>query len=144
MKDTEIQYSLETLCALTSIPQRTIRFYIQKGLVPRPEGAKKGSYYTERHLEVLLAIKRWQQAGLSLARIEELLAEQADPETLGVPPRARKSAGSVQVWSHIHIADGVELQLEPHQAGLSPEQIRELCQHVVSAYRHVTKEPQSN
>ncbi len=140
MKDTEIQYSLETICALTSIPRRTIRFYIQKGLVPRPEGAKKGSYYTERHLEVLLAIKRWQQAGLSLARIEELLAEQADPETLGVlPPRARKSAGSVGVWSHIHIADGVELQVQPHQAGLSPEQIRKLFQHVVSAYRQVSR-----
>ena len=37
--------TLEALAACTEVPQRTIRYYIQRGLVPRPHGEKKGAYY---------------------------------------------------------------------------------------------------
>ena len=50
------KFSLEELSELTGISRRTIRFYIQKGLMNGPEGEKRGAYYTTEHLEDLLRI----------------------------------------------------------------------------------------
>jgi len=124
--------TLDDLAALTGVTARTVRFYIQQGLVSRPEGAKRGAFYVRRHVEQLLMIRRWTDAGLSLDRIRELVAgAPEDP-----PPRAAKP-GTVEVWSRVTLADGLELQLEPSRAGLSPEQVRALVRAVTEAYRAV-------
>ena len=62
-------YSLQELAALVELPERTVRYYIQLGLVDRPEGETRAARYGERHLEQLLEIRKWQRAGLSLERI---------------------------------------------------------------------------
>jgi DNA-binding transcriptional MerR regulator len=131
------RYSIDELCSLADTPRRTVRFYIQQGLLDRPEGQRRGAYYTQRHLEQLLFIARWREAGLSLERIGALRHEQQEPEDLA--PRRRP--GSVEVWSHLAVAPGVELQLEPNRAGLSPEQVRTLFQRVMAAYREVVERP---
>ena len=51
-----------------------------------------------------------------------------------MPPRR---AGTVEVWSHLVISDGVELNLEPSRAGLSPEQIRAFFRAVTQAYEQI-------
>ena len=51
-----------------------------------------------------------------------------------MPPRPR-AAGTVEVWSHLVVADGVELTLEPGRAGLSPEEAREFFRGVLALYR---------
>ena len=58
LMETKKKFSLEELSELTGISRRTIRFYIQKGLMNGPEGEKRGAYYTTEHLEDLLRIKR--------------------------------------------------------------------------------------
>lgn len=126
------KFTLEELAALVGLPRRTVRYYIQCGLIERPHGAGKGAYYTQRHLEHLLLLRRWQMAGLSLERIGELLRG-ADR----VPPPAPRRAGTVEVWSHLVVAEGVELALEPGRAGLSPEQTRALFRAVTQAYAEV-------
>lgn len=88
----------------------------------------------ERHLEQLLEIRKWQRAGLSLERIRELM-QQTGQEPV-VPPRPR-GAGTLEVWSHLVIDDGIELTIEPSRAGLSPEQVRELVEGVVAVFRQV-------
>lgn len=132
----EQEFSITDLCALTDLSTRTVRFYIQQGLVARPQGEKKGAKYSKSHLDQLLSIKKWQAAGLSLERIKELMAE---PD-LGAVPLKPKWPGMVEVWSHMHIADGVELHVEPGRAGLSPEELREFLKVVMSAYENATKE----
>src|SRR5690242_2008341 len=57
------QFTLDELATLTGTPVRTIRFYIQQGLVPRPEGVARGAHYGPTHLEALLSISRWQKFG---------------------------------------------------------------------------------
>jgi len=69
-----LQQELHRRNARLSIPRRTTRYYIQIGLIDRPEGVGRGAHYTTRHLEQLLEIRKWQQVGLSLERIRELLA----------------------------------------------------------------------
>lgn len=124
------RFSLEELAALTNLPPRTIRFYIQEGVVDRPEGVRRGAWYHQGHLEQLLAIRRWQAAGLTLERIRELVRRRADDG--GVPPAPRRP-GDVEVWSHVALAEGLELLIEPGRAGLTPEQLRRLAAACVQA-----------
>jgi len=113
-------FTLYQLCSLTEVSKRTVRYYMQTGLVDRPIGQKKAAHYTEQHLEQLLFISKWKKSGLSLDRISELLKQQDEPEDL-LP---RKKAGDIEVRSHLTISNGVELQIEPNQAGLDSEQVR--------------------
>jgi DNA-binding transcriptional MerR regulator len=76
-------YSIDELAALAELPRRTVRYYIQQGLVDRPIGEKRAAYYTAVHLEQLLTIRKWQHAGLSLDRIREILA---GPDATLMPP----------------------------------------------------------
>jgi DNA-binding transcriptional MerR regulator len=134
--DTERSLSLDQLCILAELPRRTVRYYIQIGLVDRPIGETRAAYYTDSHLQQLLTIRKWTDAGLSLERIRELL-EGADP---AVPPPRPRKAGSVEVMSHLIVADGVELVIEPGRAGLKPEEVRNLFKRVLAAYADIIKE----
>ncbi len=126
-------FTLDEIATLADAPPRTVRYYIQIGLVERPEGIGKGASYTERHVEQLLQVRKWQLAGLSLERIGEVMKQ---PDNGPLPPAPRR-AGTVEVWSHLVVADGVEVTLEPGRAGLNPEQARAFFRGVMQAYQNI-------
>lgn len=128
------RYSIDELAALAELPRRTVRYYIQQGLVDRPIGEKRAAYYTAIHLEQLLTIRKWQNAGLSLDRIREILAG-SDAGML--PPARPRGAGTVEVWSHMVVTDGLEVTLEPGRAGLAPEEVREFFRGVSALYEQI-------
>jgi DNA-binding transcriptional MerR regulator len=130
--DPSDRYSIDELATLAGVTPRTVRFYIAQDLLDRPIGEKRGAHYGRRHLEQLLLVRRWTEAGLSLDRVRELIA--GAPED---PPRRAAPPGSVEVWSRMTLADGVELHLEPGRAGLAPEQVRALLRGVTALYRQV-------
>ena len=127
-------YSLDELCTLVELPKRTVRYYIQLGLVDRPVGETRAAHYSSRQLEQLLTIRKWSQAGVSLERIRELLSGETPP----VPPRPRAS-GTVEVWSHLVVADGIEITLEPGRAGLTTEQARAFFKGVLALHQNITR-----
>jgi len=129
----EKTYALADLCVLADLPVRTVRYYVQVGLVDRPEGETRAARYGARHLEQLLLIKKWTTAGVSLDRIRELLQGEQPP----IPPRQR-AVGSVEVCSHLTVADGIEVVIEPGRAGLSPEQVRHFIKGVMAIFDQVT------
>lgn len=100
-------YPLSELCALVDLPVRTVRYYVQQGLVGRPQGETRAARYGQLHVEQLLLIKKWSAAGLSLDRIRELLAG-TEP---GVPQRNRRP-GSVEVVNPLHWS--VKLRVKPN------------------------------
>ena len=128
-------HPLADLCVLADLPPRTVRYYVQLGLVDRPQGETRAARYGATQLEQLLLIKKWTAAGLSLERIRELLHGEQAP----VPPRAR-AVGSVEVRSHLMVADGVDLVIEPGRAGLSPEQVRQFIKGVMAVFAQVSGE----
>lgn len=130
-------YSIDELAVLAELPRRTVRYYIQQGLLDRPIGEKRSAYYTTTHLEQLLTIRKWQQAGLSLDRIREILT---NPHDGFLPPPRARGAGTVEVWSHLVVSDGLEITLEPSRAGLSPEQVREFFRSVTTLYEQIKKD----
>jgi hypothetical protein len=123
------RFSLDELCTLAGVPKRTARYYIQLGLLPRPEGDGRGAHYLSAHLDTLLRIRQLADAGVSLERIREVLS--GAPAAVPMRPRG---PGTVEVWSHLVVADGLEMQVEPGRAGLSPEQVRALFAAVSRAY----------
>ncbi len=126
-------FSSDELCQLTGFPKRTVRYYIQLGLVSRPVGEARAARYTEEHLRQLLRIKELSAAGVSLERIREVLAGGESP----VPPR-RQQPGEVRVRSHVYVAPGIEVQIDPEEAGLTPEQVRAFVKEIMHAAQDFT------
>lgn len=133
MSNIEQQHSISELCILADMPLRTLRYYVQAGLVDRPDGSTRGAKYGAKHLEQLLLIKKWSASGVSLERIRELLHGEAAP----VAAKARK-AGAIEVCSHLFVADGVEVVIEPSRASLAPEQVREFARGVMALFASIT------
>jgi DNA-binding transcriptional MerR regulator len=126
------RFSIDELSMLAGVTPRTVRYYIAEGLVDRPIGEKRGAHYVRRHLEQLLLIRRWTDAGLSLERVRELLS--GAPED---PAPRRAAPGSIEVWSRVTVADGLEIHVEPGRAALTPDQMRSLVRGISALYRQV-------
>jgi len=122
-------FSLDQLCTLADCPKRTVRYYVQLGLVDRPEGETRAARYGQRHLAQLLRVRQLSESGVSLERIREVLAGASAP----VPPRAR-APGSVQLRSHVWVAPGVELQIDPEEAGVPAERLHEFVRAVMNQW----------
>lgn len=126
-----MKFTLQQLSEKSDVPERSIRFYISKGLLPRPSGEKRAAFYTQVHLAELLRIRQWQQSGLSLEAIGELLLARREA------PVAPARPGAIEVRSHLIIADGLELAVAPERAGLTQAQVRQLFMAVQTAYAQI-------
>ena len=64
------EHSISELSDLTGIPVRTIRSYIQQGLIPGPHSLGRGATYPDTALDRLFAIKAFREVdGISLEEI---------------------------------------------------------------------------
>jgi hypothetical protein len=130
-------FSLDDICTLVDLPRRTVRYYMQLGLVDRSVGETRAAHYTSKHLHQLLRVKQLADAGVSLDRIREVMSGAEVP----VPIRPKR-AGSIQVRSHLFVAEGIEIQISPEEAGMSPEQIRAFVREVMLAADRVLTKPE--
>jgi len=94
-------YTIEELCELSGFSRRTVRYYVQQGLLDPPAGRGRGGFYFDSHLEQLLAIKGHQERGLKLSEIQKLTAEAPSPKL--EPAR--------EVWVKYPIDVGVEIHV---------------------------------
>ena len=67
------RFDLQQVCEAAGVSQRTVRYYIQQGLLPSPEARGPGSHYGAEHVDRLRVIKRWQRQHLPLAEIRRRL-----------------------------------------------------------------------
>jgi DNA-binding transcriptional MerR regulator len=130
-------YSLNEIATLAGLSGRTVRYYIELGLVDRPDGETRAATYGPRHLERLVQIRKWQESGLSLDEIREAIEHGRRPTSAA---RTSDGPGSVQVWSRLVVADGIELHIEPGRARLKAEEVRALFRQVLRAYEMIRKE----
>ena len=102
------RYSIDELADLGGVSRRTVRFYVQEGLLPAPLGVGRGSHYDRTHLERLLAVKAEQEAGRSLDEIRA--GRRPSRADLG---HAAAPAVSIPrgVWRRLDLAPGVELHV---------------------------------
>lgn len=76
----EVKLTLKELAKAAEISERTIRYYIQEGVLPPPLGAGPGSYYGLEHLTRLSLVRRLKVTLMSLSQIKQLLAELSPDE----------------------------------------------------------------
>jgi len=133
---------IDDLCRLTGLTRRTVRFYIQKGLLEKPFGEKKGAWYSQEHLERLVRIRQLSASGLSLDAVARLLDDSAD----GGGSASISLPGAVSVKSHITVARGIEVVVSPEQAQMRPEQLRRFIRLLAEAYQEAVQDdqPKSN
>lgn len=131
---TEKTFTLDELCTLTDLSKRTVRYYMQLGLVDRPIGETRAAHYASRHLDQLLRVKQLSDAGVSLERIREVMTGGETP----VPARPRRP-GAIEVRSHLFVAPGLEIQISPEEAGMTPEQVRAFVREVMQAAQRVMR-----
>lgn len=111
MADTE-RLHIDELASLGGVSRRTVRFYVQRGLLPGPEGAGRGAGYTPAHLERLVRIRDLQAAGVPLTAIAEVLEG-------GTVPSAPRRPRAVHALV-FELAPGVLLQV---QSGALPDAV---------------------
>ena len=73
MDDLPTPLDLTDLADRAGVSTRTVRYYIQQGLLPKPEARGPGAHYTGEHLDRLLLIKRLQREHLPLGEIRRVL-----------------------------------------------------------------------
>jgi DNA-binding transcriptional MerR regulator len=93
-------YSISELSAHVGIPVRTIRSYVQQGLIPGPNSLGRGARYSEDALDRLFAIKAFREVdGISMEEIRARfltlsrreIAEKADPYRNSIRPETEGS-----------------------------------------------------
>ena len=131
IENMDTTFTLDQLSALTDLPLRTIRYYIQLGLVDRHEGDRKHARYTQKHLDQVLQVRAMADQGTPLDRIKQLI------NGITTPPAPPKAAGDISVISKVFIAPGVELHLEPQIAGKKKEKLRLFVRSVLTTWEEI-------
>jgi DNA-binding transcriptional MerR regulator len=108
------RYAIGDLAELGGVSRRTVRYYVQEGLLPSPLGVGRGNHYGAQHLKRLRQVKALQEAGRSLDEIRELLT--TGPAPAVATPTPTPTPG--MVWRRIPLAPGVELHVSS-EAGVS-------------------------
>jgi DNA-binding transcriptional MerR regulator len=120
----DLRYAIGDLADLGGVSRRTVRYYVQEGLLPTPHGVGRGNHYGPEHLEQLLEVKTLQEAGRTLDEIRRTLTR----KSRGV---ARADAEAPQpdrsVWRRLTLAPGVELNVAGGVRLPSPARLAELA-----------------
>ncbi len=124
-------YGIEELAELGGVTRRTVRYYVQRGLLPTPLGTGRGPHYTAAHLERLMHIRTLQETGVPLAEIAARL--DGVPQTLAsataaLPERSTSLLPEGGTWMRFVLADGVELHVRAGAASLQPSQLARLIE----------------
>jgi DNA-binding transcriptional MerR regulator len=101
------RYAIGDLADLGGVSRRTVRYYVQEGLLPEPYGVGRGNHYGREHLDQLLKVKSLQEGGRTLEEIRQALHDQSRPSELRLPEPALERT----VWRRITLAPGVELSV---------------------------------
>jgi DNA-binding transcriptional MerR regulator len=115
--DADAIYGPEELAERAGVSRRTVRYYVQRGLLPAPSGVGRGKHYGEAHLARLMQIRELQAAGVPL----EQVAARLD----GHKPCAPEAPSLTQSsWTRIVLSPDVELHLRGRR--LSDAQVSRL------------------
>jgi DNA-binding transcriptional MerR regulator len=126
----DARYGVEELAELLNrevsdprdaVSRRTIRYFVQEGLLQEPYGLGRGKHYGAEHLQRLRSIRELQKKGLSLAEVRDRLARPGRPAAVPVrretaPAALARPSGpavpsSSSPWTRVELLPGVELHV---------------------------------
>ena len=137
-----VLYAIGDLADLAGVSRRTVRYYVQEGLLPAPLGLGRGSHYGPAHLEQLLKVKAMQEAGRTLDEIKRALSGGGEPAARRQAAESHQSERSV--WRRIAVAPGVELHVSGGIRLPSPGRLNELAAWCRAHFHPVIEEEDSD
>jgi DNA-binding transcriptional MerR regulator len=133
----ETRYGIDELADLGGVNRRTVRYYVQEGLLPAPLGLGRGRHYGPEHLKSLLEVKTLQERGLPLLAIREALATAKprrgsgvpamESDASGPPPSATARPTRRSSWARLELLPGVELHVSSAYRLPPPGKVEELA-----------------
>lgn len=99
-----MELAIGELAKAARVTRRTIRYYIEVGLIPPPSGEGRGALYGEDHLRRLTLIRKLQTMRLSLDEIRERLA--TEPAVWEQIADESPAANALEVRSEIQAPEG--------------------------------------
>lgn len=124
----EARYGIEELAALGGITRRTVRYYVQEGLLPAPLGVGRGRHYGEEHLARLQAVKALQEKGLSLEEVRRELERGRGRGRASAAAAPPEPAVARSAWTRLEVVPGVELHVSGQRRLPPPGRLRELAE----------------
>ncbi len=112
-RQTAPRFSMDELVEASGMTDRTIRYYIEQGLLQNARGRGRSSYYTTEHLERLTRIADLRDRGLSLAEIQESFVPQTVETTV-----------ESEIWERQLLHPTLEVSIR----GDAPDDVRLLVQ----------------
>jgi DNA-binding transcriptional MerR regulator len=109
----ELQFTLKELVKAAEVSERTIRYYIQEGILPPAQGAGPASRYGLEHLSRLLLVRRFKAALLPLSQIKQLFAELALDELEAVADHYQAELTSLPTVLDEVVSQPVKERAEP-------------------------------
>ncbi len=145
MEKGAVRYSVGELAQLGGVNRRTVRYYVQRGLLPKPTGVGRGKHYTQEHLDALIQIRQLQEAGVSLDQIAARFAKPhgTDAAATQPPPPTHPPKGSGALtrhrtqWTRVSLADGLELNLRRDRFDIDDVRLGQL----IDAVRRILDAP---
>jgi DNA-binding transcriptional MerR regulator len=142
----EKTWKLEELAEKAGVSPRTVRYYVQRGLLPAPVFKGRDTVYGAEHLLRLKAIRKLQEKFLPLDAIqvelerrsagdlEKLIAEKEQVMVTVPPPTQHPYRApppfvftSDERWVRYRLADGLELHLSDDAS----DETRELARRIM-------------
>jgi len=96
-----VTHTIDQICEMTGYSRRTIRYYVQIGLIEPPAGRGRGGFYNDSNLTKLRQIKTLQEKGMNLAAITAMLKSGKVPFESYVR----------DVWVKYEISPGIEISV---------------------------------
>jgi len=110
------KYTIEELGELTGYTRRTIRYYVQEGLIDPPAGRGRGGFYYDSHVQQLLQIKSFQEKGIGITAMVSLMKKEAVEPVL--PSR--------EVMVKYQIVPGIEVNISREMEIKEPKKVLEI------------------
>jgi DNA-binding transcriptional MerR regulator len=120
------RYSIEDLAELTGFTRRTIRYYIQEGLLEPPAGRGRGGFYFDSHLDQLRQIRSLQGRGLRLKAIAEVMSGKDMPRIAAQALREAAAPAERELWARYSVAPGIEIQVARHIEETEQQRVAEI------------------
>ncbi len=109
-------YTIEELGELTGYTRRTIRYYVQEGLIDPPAGRGRGGFYYDSHVRQLSRIRSFQEKGIGITAMVSLMKKETLQPVL--PSR--------EVMIRYEIVPGIEVNISREMEIKEPKKILEI------------------
>ena len=122
-------YNIEALGKLTGLNRRTIRYYVQRGILQKPHGGGRGHYYTGEHANRIREIQRLREQGVPIEKMREIFSE---PQKINQAEEkiATSSVYREEIWHRVTI--GEEIEISFRKGGLSERDRGDIIRYITT------------